>query len=55
MISFLGLLQVSGNVLSIWFSVFISPYNIFVQKILEREKKNHILSILQRVLDSSVT
>lgn len=31
MISFLGLLQVSCNVLSTWFSVFISPYDIFVQ------------------------
>lgn len=44
MISFLGLLQVSGNDLTTWFSVFISPYKIFGQKILrKREEKSHII------------
>lgn len=44
MISFLALLQVSGNVLSTWFSVFMSPYKIFGQKIFKkREEKSHII------------
>lgn len=60
MISFLGLLQVSCNVLSTWLSVFlfISPSNFFLGggeggcRI--KEKKNQILSILQRILESPV-
>lgn len=44
MISFLGLLQVSGVVLS-----FLSV------NLKKREEKYNILSVLQRILDSSVT